>query len=88
MVQQQRLHAAEIAAEPLADRDGEAHFRPIDDLSGEIFAGNLAKEPLALSAGDELINGHGKNSAGEVAIEKRAADFEGDSHGGDVGLAQ
>ena len=66
MVEQHGAQAAVVGAEPLADRDGEAHLRAIDDLGGEILAGDLAEEAFALAVGHE-----GRQRAYETGINER-----------------
>ena len=79
---------AEVGAEPLANGDGEALLGAVDDVVGEVVAGDLLEEALAFAFGHEDIERGAEGGVDEVASEEGGADLEGDGHRGGVGFEE
>lgn len=74
--------------QPPAQGNSEACFRPVKDFGGEVVFERLPQDPFRHAAPEFEGSRDRRGQSGEVAVEKRDADFDAVGHGHLVGVVQ
>ncbi|MEZ5121313.1 MAG: hypothetical protein R2736_07030 [Solirubrobacterales bacterium] len=77
---------AQLARQPVADRDREALLGPVERLVGDPAAQRLAEDPLLLAPAHLQLRRDGRRQRHEVGVQQRRPGLEAVRHGGDVDL--
>ena len=80
-------HRPQLAAEPFADRHGEAHFFAPEDPRRQILRKCLAEHPFG-TAFEQLLGAQAGREPDQLVVHKRAADFEAKLHRAAINLSQ